>query len=398
MKRHLILLSFLFVILHDVGAIQLSERAEIKVMTIGPTQSELYSAFGHCAFIVVDPINKISYAYNYGIFDFDQPNFYLNFTKGRPVYKLGVWSYGGMKSHYSNENRNIAEQTLNLTLEEKQKVFDFLEENKKPENRDYVYNYVYDNCATKMRDVINIVLGDQITYNNDYVDQKLSLRDLMDLYLSEQPWGDLGIDICLGIQIDKEATADEYMFLPDYVELSFAKATIQRNGEFVPLVKSTERPYIAKAEPNVSSSITPMMVTVFLFFIIGLLTHRGLKYDLKYRGLDYTILAITGITGVLLLTLWLGTDHLSKYNWNLFWAMPFNLLMIYFLRSPKSFSKFYFLFMGFVLILLIVFHGLLPQTLHLALIPIMLGMALRFFYLYFDLRRIENGERYIINK
>lgn len=398
MRRYLIVMLLLTFSQGPTFGIELSEEAEIKVMTIGPSQRELYSAFGHSAFIVYDPVNRISNAYNYGIYDFNQPNFYLNFTKGRPVYKLGVWEYRRMRQIYMSENRSIIEQTLNLTQEEKQQLFDFLEENRKPENQDYVYNYVYDNCATKMRDVINDVLGESIEYDYSYADQGLTLRDLMDLYLGQQPWGDLGIDICLGIQIDKTASGTEYMFLPDYVQIALEQATIKRDSVQMPLVLKTETVYKAQEEANASSSVTPMMVTIGLFFILGFLTHRGLKYDIKYRKLDFVWLAVTGITGLLLLMLWLATDHLSKFNWNLFWAMPLNLPMVFFLsrKAIKPFVKYYFLLMAMIQVLLIIFHGILPQALHLALIPIMLALAIRSLYLFFDLNRQEKGERYIV--
>ena len=400
MLRHIILIVATILSAFSTFAAQLSDQAEIRLMTIGPTQRELYSAFGHSAFIVVDPIQKISNAYNYGIYDFEQPNFYLNFTKGRPVYKLGVYEYQRMSQFYIRENRSIVEQTLNLTPKEMQQLFDYLEENRKPENQDYVYNYVYDNCATKMRDVVEAVLGPKITFQYEYASQQLTLRELMDLYMVEQPWGDFGIDICLGVQIDKVASGSEYMFLPDYVEKAFASATITREGKEVPLVSNTREIFEPVPEPDVSAPIKPVMVTILLFLMIGLFTHRGLKYGLSYRGLDYTILAITGIIGVLLSVLWFGTDHLSKYNWNLLWAMPLNLPAIYFLlrKKIKPFVKYYFLLLGSVQVILIVFHGILPQALHIALIPLILAIAIRSFYVFFDLNRKEKGERYFYSK
>jgi hypothetical protein len=102
-------------------SVQLSEQATISVITCGPWQGELYSAFGHSAFRVHDPAQGIDEAYNYGVFDFDQPNFYLNFARGYMYYKLGVYDYNRFRDIYIYYNRYIHEQVLNLTQEQKQK-------------------------------------------------------------------------------------------------------------------------------------------------------------------------------------------------------------------------------------------------------------------------------------
>ncbi len=223
--------------------VEVSDQAEISIMTLGPYQEELYSAFGHSAIHFSDPERNIDWVFNYGVFDFDQENFYWNFARGRMLYKLGLSRYTPFKNHYARENRYIIEQRLNLTLAEKQAMVDFLTNNYKPENRDYYYNYVYDNCATKMYDVLVAVFPEQITFNADYVEDGKTIRDLMDDYLGDQPWGDWIIDIGLGMQIDKEATPREYMFLPDYIEAFFVYrypqerfsggAARRRNGECV---------------------------------------------------------------------------------------------------------------------------------------------------------------------
>ncbi len=372
----------------------LSDKAKISVITIGPTQAELYSAFGHSGFRVFDPVSRIDRFYNYGIFDFNQPNFYLNFTKGKLLYKLGVDDYNLYKRYYMRENRSIREQVLALNDKQKQAVFDFLEENSKPENAEYYYNYIYDNCATKIRDVLNQSLTEKIKYDFAYADNGLTYRQLMDLYLGQQPWGDLGIDICLGSEIDIEADGYGYMFLPDYVELALSKATL--GGQ--PLVKETITVHKPTPAEPIESAIKPLVVFVLIFFFIGLITHRSVKYGVTYRWLDVLLFGTTGVLGVLLLLLWLATDHLSAYNFNLIWAMPLNLIALFFLLKKNSAPawKYYYLSYGLLMLFYIVFRELLPQQLHLALVPLVLGLSIRSIYLYFDMRRKERGDRYIL--
>src|SRR3954464_793035 len=105
MKKFLVLLFVAFASPGYAQNAQLSEHAQISVITCGPSQDEVYSAFGHSAFRVYDPSSGIDEAYNYGIFDFNQPHFYLNFTRGHLKYKLGVYEYQQFKNYYIYNNR-----------------------------------------------------------------------------------------------------------------------------------------------------------------------------------------------------------------------------------------------------------------------------------------------------
>lgn len=397
MTRILILFLLLFVGFTS-NAQKLSESSEITVLTFGPTQKQIYTAFGHSGFRITDPLLGIDKFYNYGVFDFDQPNFELNFARGKNLYKLGAVDYKRAKEFYIEENQSITEQYLNLNQNQKQALYDVLEENLKPENASYYYKYIADNCATRMRDVINKVLDGQIQYDYSYASKKLTYRQLMDLYLDNQEWGDLGIDVCLGPQIDIKADARGYMFLPDFVLTAFDKATISEAGNSRPLVKKTEKIFEGNGIDGFRMPFGPFTLFVVIFFIIGFLTHRSIKYGVKNKWLDILLYGITGIVGLLLLLLWFGTDHLSAYNFNLIWAMPLNLVALFFLskenRSPIW--KFYYLGYGMILMLNIVFRELLPQQLHMALVPLALGLAIRSFYLYFDMRRKERGDRFIL--
>ena len=266
MRNLLLLFSSLFSIHLSAQQIQLSENTHISVITCAPFQGELYSAFGHSAIRVYDPVQRIDYAYNYGTFDFNQPNFYLNFTKGRLLYRLAVQPYPQFRYTYLYYNRWVHEQVIDLTQEQKQKLFDYLQWNAQPENQEYFYDYFYNNCATKIRDVFIEVLGEKIKFDESFITTDYTIRDLTDLYLKKQPWGDLGIDICLGLPMDKKATPYDYMFLPDYIESSFNHATIITENGSMPLVKETvvsDPP----GKPMIFDS-TPHPWTVFGVFLL----------------------------------------------------------------------------------------------------------------------------------
>jgi len=357
-----------------LGQVQLSDQAQIAIITCGPTQTELYSAFGHSAIRVYDPKNDIDYAFNYGLFSFDQPNFYLNFARGSSFYVLGVQSYRDFEYTYIYYNRSLHSQILFLTTEQKQKVFDFLTWNARPENKSYRYDYFYDNCATRVRDAFEKALPGEVKFDSTYITTDYAIRDLTEIYLQQQPWGDLGIDICLGMPMDKKASPYEYMFLPDYIESSFDHATI--NGS--PLVKTKKIVYEAKPEP-VKGPPHPWIVFGITLAIVSVLSFYDWRRKKLSKWLDVTIFTITGLVGVVLILLWTATDHkAAANNLNLFWALPTNLLVLGILRKKIApFIGKYFLGVAIISALLLITWAILPQQLNVFLIPFVICLLIR---------------------
>ena len=231
MKKYYILF-ILSIISVSVKAqfVPLSEASEISILTIGPG-AELYDKFGHSAFRINDPATGQDVVFNYGVYDFDTPNFYLKFAQGKLLYQLGVSYYESFYNSYVAQNRWIKEQTLNLSQAEKQAVSDFLWNNAKPENKKYKYDFFFDNCATKIRDVTQEVLGNKLEFKDDHITETYTFRELIQQNLKANSWGSLGIDIALGAVIDRNAKPIEYQFLPDYVFKGAANAFIHRDGE-----------------------------------------------------------------------------------------------------------------------------------------------------------------------
>jgi hypothetical protein len=360
------------------SGIQLSPSSEISIITCGPGQEELYSAFGHSAIRVYDPSQQVDLAFNYGVFDFNQTNFYLNFAKGFLYYKLGVHHYQAFEQHYITGNRYVHEQILNLTQKQKQKVLDFLSWNSLPENEHYRYDYFYDNCATKMPGVIAKVFGDSVRFDGAYVKTNYTIRELTDLYLGGQPWGDLGIDICLGLPMDKVASPYEYMFLPDYVESGFAHATIKRNGQEEPLVKKG----VVKHDPGTTQTSNALFhpLLVFCIFAVAVIIFSVLEFRKKSVSiwLDTILFTIVGIVGVLLFFLWSFTDHAAAAkNMNILWALPTHVVIVFFLRKNPGWLRYYFGLTAAICVLLLLFWWALPQKLHYALIPLVIVICVR---------------------
>jgi hypothetical protein len=354
----------------------LSSQAQISIITCGPYQGELYSAFGHSAIRVVDPSLGFDIAYNYGVFDFNQPNFYLNFTRGFLYYKLGVYSYPDFRNFYISYNRYVHEQVLNLDSIQKQKIFSYLEINSLPQNQTYRYDYFYNNCASKVRDVFAEVFKNEIKFDGSFIKTNYTIRDLTHLYLQQQPWGNLGIDICLGLPMDKNATPYNYMFLPDYIESSFNHATLGERS----LVKNTISVYESVTEATSFHWYHPWIVFGLLFAAVCILSARDWKRKKTTNWFDVTLFGVLGFLGFLLLLLWIATDHkAAANNFNLLWAFPLHLagaaMLLQKQRGKRTLQ--YFVFVEILTGILIGFWAIWPQQLNPFLLPLAFSILVR---------------------
>ena len=380
---------FLFVLLSSTGIysqIKLSQKASISVVTCGPG-SELYSSFGHSAFRVYDPINKIDKIYNYGTFNFNAPNFYLNFAKGKLTYQLSTSRFGYFLQVYKYENRWVKTQELDLNQEEIQATFIFLENNAKPQNRDYQYDFFYDNCSTKIEDVITTVLKDKVSFNNGHIKTNKSHRDLIADYTKNQKWGKFGIDLALGSVIDKKATKDDYKFLPDFIFYGFENATIKNNGEIKPLVKKTTTVLNAqKLNPikPLAFLTTPFTIILIISSLIAFITYKNFKNKKRAKWIDFILFFLTGIIGLVVLLLWFATDHTATYkNLNFLWAFAPNLIVAFYLLKSKlpQWTFYYFILLIILIFIMIVIWVLKIQVFNNALLPLLIVLVTRYYLL-----------------
>jgi len=363
----------------------LSSRAEISVITCDPG-AELYSSFGHSAFRVIDPVLNIDQAYNYGTFNFKTSNFYIKFARGKLLYDLSSYPFHYFIRDYVRENRTVVEQILNLDQTEKQAMFDFLENNAKPENKSYLYDFFFDNCATKLPEVSTKVLDGNIQMNYEFADDlDYTFRELIHLYLDEKPWGKFGIDLALGSVIDRKATPEEYLFLPDYVLKSYEKAAIQKDNEVLPLVKRTNLLYTSKPIQKKRLFFTPFMLFTLLAIVVFWITYKDFKRNKRTKWLDFLLFFSTGIIGLLVLLLWFATDHsATANNYNFYWAFLPNVYIAFLLlkNEQKKWVSNYFILLLLLLLIITVFWIFKLQVFSIALIPILAILFTRYIFLY----------------
>lgn len=369
-----IILPFLLVLfsLNLLGreSFVLSSQATISIITCAPGD-EIFDCFGHTAVRVNDDDANVDVVFNYGIYEFNDPNFELNFAKGYMKYKLGINGFKGFLPLYTRDDRTITEQVLNLDSVQKQSLFDFIVWNEKPENRYYFYDYFYDNCATRIRDVVANNSDADVIYNDSFaLKERETVRGLVKRYAHNNLWGMLGIDLCLGQQIDRKIPDSVYSFLPEYFMNSLDNATI--NG--APLVGSKKTLYEGTPRSSTPWSSAPTtyfwLISLLLF---GLTLVKSPAF--VHQTTDVLLFAITGFLGCFLLSLWLFTDHATtQLNFNMLWAMPLNIVIPF---LPKAIKRKYYLIYGLIQVLVLLNWLWFPQDLNNAFFPLIALLAFR---------------------
>lgn len=386
MRYLLLLLFFTTTFLSSFSQTRsLSGDAEISILTIG-AGSYLYDKFGHSAIRVQDENSNLDIVFNYGTYDFNTPNFYTKFAQGKLLYSLSVSDFESFFQHYKSEDRWITEQVLNLNVAQTKEVFDLLVENTKPENRDYLYDFTHDNCATKIRDVLSLALGNNLEYNTD-LEKNKSFRELIQENLHHNTWGSVGIDLALGAPIDRDASKLEQQFLPDYVQYADAEAKVKINsGTWEPLVKETKKLYEQQEEKKSSSFFltSPWVVFSTLGIALIVFSFRDVIRKERTKSIDITVFASTGVIGVVVALLWFATEHpATKLNYNILWAFPISLLFIRSIAKDQYNKRLvHYLNLLSILIALVFFHWITGvQKYPHPILPLLIGLLIRYRYL-----------------
>lgn len=355
----------------------LSSKAKISVITCGPGPS-LYEAFGHSAIRVKDSILGYDLVFNYGVFDFNQPNFYGNFAKGYMRYMLGVSPFEEFLFQYKYYKRSVREQLLNLDSAQKQSIINYLSINLRPENREYYYAYFDNNCSTKIIELLDSALNHKIRWTPTLSDGMVSYRSLIHQYTVFQPWGRLGIDLGLGSKIDQPIAGKQFDFLPDFVENDIARARIGNEIDGIPLVSENKFLYQSDytfgffefwTHPSyIFSIILFFSILTWLFFPIYSLVRK------IWTGILFTF---AGILGFVLALIWFFTNHIyAAWNFNILWANPVFLFLgistwYWIPRFPRLAKG----LVWYICSILVVWFFI-PQDLNVNLLPLVAAMAL----------------------
>ena len=380
-KKYLILILLTISSLQVVNAqkITVSDSTTLSLITCSPGP-QVYAIFGHTAIRLVEPTLGMDIVFNYGMFNFNKPNFYLKFIQGATDYELGAYETKYFLPEYKERNSSVTEQVLNLTNEEKQQLVNALFINYQPENREYRYNFVYDNCSTRPRDKILSVIKDKVVYKS--VSDVQTYRDRVGFYTGEYTWVKFGIDLLLGKEADEHSTRWSSMFLPEVLCREFGAVDISApDGTKRPLVKSEEI-IVSRQEKIIKTSLLqrPFTVTIAVLLIGVLLIFYEKKRKKYYKIIDSVLLIVTGLAGVIIFYLMFFSVHpLVHSNYNLLWCNPLNILVGIFLWNRKLRSVINYFQLANVLLFfgaLLVFV-LSVQALNVAFIPLIVLLLVR---------------------
>jgi Domain of unknown function (DUF4105) len=372
---------------------------EISLLTCAPG-TDLYSIFGHTAIRVRDTSRGMDIVYNYGFFDDTDPMFYVHFTKGIMRYSVNAETFANFMTEYEYEHRDVKEQVLHLNCAESKKLYEFLRTNTQEENRFYNYHFHTDNCTTRAGRAIEANTLQPLKYANVLppgAEKTISFRDMIHEYLDKQQayWPELGIDFCLGKNLDLHPTNLEAIhFLPDYLYRGLDQAT-----EGSKAVVLQRKNVIQFPETNNEAVwFTPLRFFLFILLLITILSFLK-KTPVLVKSLflfDIIFFTMLGLVGLLISYLWLGrVDDVCRDNINICWAIPFHIIAVFFLRSKRRWTKYYFLMTFFLSLMLLIGFPWWTQRMNLAVLPILGIVLIRTFFIF---QKKNNAEKFPVQR
>ncbi|KJV30939.1 DUF4105 domain-containing protein [Luteibacter yeojuensis] len=302
---------------------------QVSLLTYGP--GDIYwERFGHDALEVRDPASGEAIAFNYGVFDFDQKGFILNFARGIMAYRMDAETTASDVQFYKGEGRYVHRQVLALDATQKETLRQFLLWNIRPENAGYNYDYYLDNCTTRVRDALDSALGGALSAQWREQPGGMTYREQTARLMSNQAWLMLAMDLGLGPFADQPMTAWRDAFLPMELEALVRKTSVDGKPLVLQednLADATLQPPPDKAPDLRWPLLIAGLVLAVPLALPALTRHRGARGVFVAAGTLFTVFA--GVAGLFMLGLWTLTLHRSAWgNFNLLAYQPFALLII----------------------------------------------------------------------
>ena len=368
---------------------ELSPNSSASILTCEPGK-DLYSAFGHSAIRIKDSSLNLDLTFNYGTFDFNDPDFYQKFVRGKLKYFLSISNFNDFKQEYEEEGRNIMEQELNLRKNDIDTLYSYLLANYQPANRYYAYDFFYDNCSTRIRDILEMALRGKISLLKNTDTSRSTFRQLMNGYLQDFKWAALGMNIGLGLPPGKVADYNEQMFLPYKLYNAIGNARIYNNESLV-LRTNIYNFQHNRTDEHPQSLINPLFTFLLTLIIIVAITVFEVRKKRHFFLIDNIVFITSGFLGFVLLFLWFGTSHTATVNnLNLLWLSPINFLVPFFKTRLKLYLQVY----SVILLLLLVCFYWLPQEFLPEYIPLMIILLIRSVKLIYLKRGKEKVHEY----
>ena len=383
-KLYIFVLLSLFSITHNNSQVNLSVYSEISIVTAGPGEA-LYEKFGHAAIRGKDSVLNLDLIYNYGVFDFNQPNFLLNFADGKMYYVLARYDFKYFLSSYKKDKRWLKQQVLNLNKTEKQQLFLYLENNARIENATYPYDPFFNNCASKLKDITTVILKENVVLNSEKIKDKSTLRELMNQEITWNTWGNFGINLITGRILDQERNQLEYTYLPDYLFKTIKHGKIKRDHNIINLVKREDVLLDFDEISNNTKLFNPLAFFTLLLLIVALITIKDIKNQKRTKWLDFIIFFFTGIVGLILTYFWFFSSHkTAPNNYNVLWAFLPNLIVAFIVTKAiaKKWLQKYLIIILICLTIIPILWICELQIFPITAIPILLLLGIRYLFLF----------------
>lgn len=322
---YIVLTFILSVVNATVGAQSMAnpDRIQISLLTCSPGK-EVWAQYGHTAIRYYDKESGEDLAINYGIFSLDQTYFIPRFVLGMTDYRMGVQPMDMFLAQYSYEGRGVIEQVLNLSAEDKEVIYKALQENMKPENVVYRYNYFFDNCTTRARDMLVNHLHGKVVYPP--AEEDATFRSMIHKWNNKYEWSQFGEDLLLGLNADRKTTKSEQQFLPENLRSDFYKA--RYNGK--PLVKETN--VLLDAETEVAEPVFPLSpLSIALIFPVISLVMMLFSYRRQqvYWAWDLALMLTSGLMGIIFFVMIFSQHPCVSLNFILLFFNPLPLFFLY---------------------------------------------------------------------
>ena len=303
------------------------DSVDISLLTCSPHE-EIYSLYGHSALRYHDLRTGEDVVFNWGLFNFKAPHFVFRFVFGLTDYELGTTPMPYFCNYYRKWGSSVTEQKLNLTANEKKAVIEALTINLQPENRIYRYNFFYDNCSTRPRDIVLKSISGKIEYQlrEDFFP---TYREMVHECVRNHPWARFGNDILLGFKADQPTTHEQQEFLPNNLMYDFDHAQIYKDGEYRPLI--TERDMLVPPGVQIIEKefpLSPIMTFVILLIVsicVFILEWRRHK---TYKYWDALLMLLQGLAGCMLFAMLFSEHPTTSTNLQILLLNPIPLFFI----------------------------------------------------------------------
>jgi hypothetical protein len=339
--------------------------------------TETYSIYGHSALRITNPVTGSDSIYNWGVFDFSTPHFAWKFAKGRLDYMLDVNAPQSFLGEYFYEKRSVYEQKINLEADEMAKLLDLLKENQKPENAKYRYDFFYDDCSTRIRDLLEKSIGSRLIYPTDGEKNQPTFREMTGKYQRPYPWLKFGIDLIMGSPGERKTTLRDRMFLPIDLQDGLSQALVNRGGRMVPLLRNPE--ILLQFDPPAIKSrfyTTPVFLFTILLVVIIILLSLNQSKNFN-RILDLVLFAAFSALSILMIFFNFFTDHIQmRWNLNIIWLSPFVLLCLISLILNKEWKS-WFRVVFFLCLIAFLIQLVFPRGYNTAFIPLVVILMTR---------------------